>query len=66
MAFESAVKAGGVDMPEKTDIHDWATPSGQIPIILPGKATWGLLKEQGYDMRWYVVSKPIPKRIGAV
>jgi hypothetical protein len=60
------MKAGGVDMPAKADMHDWTTPSGCPPTVLSGKAMWNALKAKGFDMRWYVVARPIPISQGAV
>lgn len=61
LGIRMSIKPGGVSMSEKTDMYDWTTPSGAAPTVLPGKAMWDALKHQGFDMRWYVVSRPIPK-----
>lgn len=53
------VKAGGVDMPEKTNPHDWTTPSGQTPVVV-SLSFWKVLQAEGWDMRWYVASGFIP------
>src|SRR5688572_22277845 len=50
---------GGADMPPKTDMHDVTTPSGQMPLFIT-PAFWDALKADGYDMRWYAVSRPLP------
>lgn len=54
-----SVKAGGVDMPAKTDMHDWTTPSGKDPILIP-KQLWKDAEKAGMDMRWYAVPWRIP------
>lgn len=59
MRPEGSVKAGGVDMPPKTDPHDWTTPSGQVPVVIH-MPLWKQLEKAGWDMRWYVVARPIP------
>lgn len=59
---EQRVKAGGVDMPAKTDPYDWTTPSGSMPVVLSGKRAFKAFQDAGFDMRWYVVTKPLPTK----
>lgn len=57
--MDDTVKAGGVDMPPKTDMYDWTTPSGATPIIV-SPSQWRRFRDEGVDMRWYVANRPIP------
>lgn len=59
---EPTVAIGGVDMPQKTDPYDWTTPSGRMPTVLPLGVFEAGTKE-GFDMRWYVVSRPLPRSL---
>lgn len=53
------LKAGGVDMPPKTDMNDMTTPSGAVPVfIAPGM--WPVFESHGYDMRWFAASPMMP------
>jgi hypothetical protein len=51
--------AGGPNMPPKVDPHDFTTPSGRMPVVIP-RGLWDEANRQGWDMRWYVVLRPIP------
>ena len=56
---DASIPAGGVDMPPKTDMYDWTTPSGAVPTIVPA-SMWKAAEAAGMDMRWYVATRPIP------
>jgi hypothetical protein len=60
---KTEVPAGGYDMPPKTDMYDFTTPSGRMPLVMP-PSQFRRFEAEGVDMRWFACPKRIPSAAG--